>query len=47
MRRVNEFLEQVFDVVEDMEYEFETIKDSAVYNKDIEDQFPGLYYLVS
>lgn len=28
------------------EYEIETIYDSEVYNKELEDQLPGLYYLV-
>ena len=39
--------EPEFDTGNNKEYEVEANKDSAVYAKEVEEQLPGLYYLVS
>ena len=40
-------LEPEFDIGNNEEYDVELIIDSAVYAKEVERYFPGLYYLVS
>lgn len=47
--QVNKFSEfkLEFNAREDKEYKIEAIKVNTVYNKEVEGQLPGFYYLVS
>ena len=49
-RRINELFlkpKPEFDIGDNKKYKVETIKDSAIYVKEIEKHLQGLYYLVS
>ena len=46
-KKGRKFLVPEFEPGDDKEYEVEAIRDSAVYAKETDGHFPGLYYLVA